>query len=345
MSEQDFFVSDEETKQETIDKKEEKKNKQPPKNYLPVKLSSLGKLTAPRKIHVRNYNGADARELALSDEENVLETILDILKGMIWEDVNPEELHEKELEEIMMNIYVNFWSSSLVDYPYPYTEEELQTLPPERRERIKKGEEIPKVVIPHSALDTNIMNEQFKEPITPTVKNEKIASEGKVSFILPRIGHIVKAKQMVEEEYAEEEEKYAKIRHDIEYNQRLEQQNSPAPKREISEDDYDAYYKYLKRRMSYFNLLIQCQMIHSLNGSKLETIEDKMDAYKRTDLIYWSIFNRIIHEYATFGIKEDIEVVSPFTGDNVIRRFQFRLMDFIPTMDTEDISEYDVVFG
>lgn len=345
MSDQDFFVEKEEEKpvQEKVDKK---KNEQPPNNYLPIKLSSLGKLSAPKKIHVRNYTGSDARELSLSDEDNILETLLRILRGMIWEDVNPEDLHEKELEEIMMNIYVNFWSSSFVDYPYPYKQEELESLSTEKRKRIENKDEIPRITIPFSLINTETINEEFKEPINPKIKKKNnLIGSNTVSFILPRVGHVINAKVITQDKFSDQEEKFASLKRDIEYNSEVDEKNSNAPRRKVDNQQYDEYVKYLKNRVAYFNLLTQCQMLHSFNGKKLTTIDDQLEAYQQVDLLYWSVFNDIIDKYAKFGVQESIEVTSPLTGEKVLRRFQFRLLDYIPTLDQEDVSDYDVVFG
>lgn len=326
----EFFISDEQTKKENEEvKKQLSRKKSPPKSYLPVKLSSMGRLSVPAKIHVRNYNGSDAEQLSLASEENILETILDVLSNMIWEDIDPLVLHEKELEEIMFNLFINFWSSS-VEKVYPYTDEELEGLTEKRAEDIKKGNEIPTVLIPYDSVDTIPINENFKEPITILPKNGAVERTKKVSFILPRIGHIVDAKHIVEEKYYEQEERFTPVKRALEKGEEV--------------DDRE-YTKYLRERMQYFNLLTQCQMISKIDGKKLETIEDKINAYHDIDLDYWSTFDKTVRENANFGIQEEMKVKSPLTGEYVTRRLRFRLMDFLPTMDTQSVSEYDIVFG
>ena len=51
---------------EFVDKNDDKSqiNQRIPAEYIPVKLSSLGKLDAPNTLHVRDYSGRDALELS-----------------------------------------------------------------------------------------------------------------------------------------------------------------------------------------------------------------------------------------------------------------------------------------
>lgn len=327
----DFFVED--NKEQEQGKEKVKKNA--PKEYLRIELSSKGKLSAPPIVHVRNYNGSDAMELALSSEDDVLETLIDVLKDMIWEDIDPSVFHEKEMEEILMNIYINFWSSKIVDFPYPYTEQELNEIKIERAEKIRNKEEVPTIDIPYSLLDTQEIGDDFKEPFTITIDGVK------VTFQMPRIQHIVSAKEYVEQKYKEEGKKFQLLEKKLQYNER-----APLEKQyDIEDEEYKEYVKYYKRRGLEFERLHQAFMISKFQGKETNTIEEKLDAHKKIDLLFWKKLNEIVEKQGFFGIKNNIEVISPLTKQPVTRRFQFRFMEFIPAMDTEDSSEYSVIFG
>jgi len=327
----DIFVEDE-SNEEVVEKKQSKKA---PASYLKVKLSSKGKLNTPSTLHVRNYTGADAMQLALASEEDILDTILQVLGGMVWEDIDVAHLHEKELEEILMNIYINFWSSTILDFPYPYTQEELEEVEENKKERIQRNEYRPSIDIPHSLLQTVDLAEEFKEPITITIKGEKVA------FRLPRLQDVLDAKNAVAEMYETEAMQFSSF-------EKVLQQNASLPEdkqQPITPSTYKAYISYLKNRGVQFERRRQASTLISYNGKTLDSLQDKLDVYDTLDLLFWKRFNEIVKKHGAFGLENDIEVTSPLTGKKVTRRFQFRLLDFIPAVDEEDTTEYSVVFG
>ncbi len=310
-----------------------------PTDYIPIKLSSLGKLDAPKILHVRNYTGQDALDLSITKDENIMYALIKVLKNMIYEEFDPGFLHHKELEEILLNIYMNFWGSSIQDYPYPWDENELQKIDDEdRAERIRRHEEIPRINIPLN-LKTNNMDPKFKEPIH--IKNGDL----KISFILPRVGHVQIAKEYVDDLYFDQENELADIKANLEHNKNLRDQGINHGLRKIDKERYKIYDRLQEQKAIDFLTVQQSQTIVAVNDSKIQSLKDKIKQYNNTSLVFWKKFNDSVVNKIIFGVDENITVVSPLTNEEVIRRFQFRLLDFIPALDSEGTTEYSISFG
>lgn len=306
---EDMFVNDEKKVKAIV-----------PKGYVPINLSSAGKLSAPAKIHVRNYNGQDALDLAMATEDDMLETLIDVLVGMIHEDIQAEDLHEYDIEEIMLNVYFNFWSAAL-EYPYVPLDNEYDGIDAIRTERLKQDGEKLTIALTSDYIKTKNLSKDFKEPIA--IEEDDYEYE----FILPRIGHTLLAKEMTEDHFAEEEDLYSEIQQKL-----LRNENSDTILK-VTAADRRKFTKYQSQRMKYFTSLVQCQLIKSANGIELTSVEDKRNAYLVAPLTIWEKLNRYIKENAKFGIEHEIKIKSPLTGKEVERRFQFRFMDFLPSME------------
>ena len=103
----DLFMNDEKTKTEI---KTRVRPDRIPSGYISINLSSNGKLGVPKKIHVRNYNGQDALDLSMVTDEDVFDTLVKILSDMIYEDIDTDLLHEEDFQEIMLNVFFNFFN-------------------------------------------------------------------------------------------------------------------------------------------------------------------------------------------------------------------------------------------
>lgn len=295
-----------------------------PSGYIAINLSSNGKLGVPAKIHVRNYNGQDALDLAMATDEDMFEVLVNVLSDMIYEDIDTDDLHEQDLQEIMLNVYFNFWASHL-EYPYIPSEEELLKVDDIRRERIKSGgESLTMKLTSDQIITTNLMD--FEEPIKINM------NDSEYSFILPRIGHTLNAKFMTEEKFANDEVKFSDLQVKLENNQERIEKGEP-PVFSINPSEKRKFTKYQKDRMKYFTLLIQAQLIQSVEGETFTEIKQKEEAYKIIALDVWREYNKVLKEKAKFGISNTVKVISPLTKELVERRVVFRPMDFLPSME------------
>lgn len=332
MSDYDVFVDNEEEKvtEETVT--QSTKKDKIPSDYLKVKLPTLGKLDAPYTIHVKDYSGEDALNLSLMNEDNVLNVITTVADNIIYEGIDSNYLHEQELQVIMLHIYYNYWGSAITDYPYPYEEEELSELPEERQKNIRNNKEVPRIDVPIKNISTNPLPDEFKEPFVLTDTNGK-----KVTFTLARLGHIKKAQDYIEKKYAQEEQKYGYIK------QLIAEKSSEEVLKEIPYSEIKAYNSYLEKRSLDFAKVQQCQVIQKIGAKKFDTLEGKINAYSEIGLHTWRMYSDFVKSL-NFGVSPEVEVKSPLTGQTVTRRFLFRFMDFIPSVESQEPAGYTISY-
>lgn len=309
-----------------------------PPGYVPVKLSSNGKLKGiPKVVHVKDYTGRDTLNLSMATSENQLETILGIVSNIVYEDIDVNLLHENDLEEILINVYANFWGSALTEIPYPFTQKEFDELTEDEQDAIKKKTWSPKTDIVLGNIDTKVVADNFYEPITIT------AGDTKVVFILPRTGHLVRAGKIVSRKYIKQENRWKNINSLIR-KERPSQDNIDAFLREHLGEEYFDYVDYSRQKTTDLFLIKQAQCIQSVNGKEMTTIDEQINAYNNVPLQAWEQLGQIQKEYS-FGVNHYIKVKSPFTGKPVERRFSFRFQDFFPQVREESTSRCSVSFG
>ncbi len=287
--------------------------------YIPVKLSSVGKLGVPAILHVRDYTFEEAMKLSEITEETELQTICEVLKSVIFEDINPGDLHKQDILEILMNIQNNWYFKTIENFPYVIDE----SLP---KDKLYKKENVSRATIPLSSIKTKPLKEGMKLPIT--IKNETI----NVQLLLHKVKNEILAKEITEEKFAEEENRIQPI------------------KKKIQQDDYtstelEKYNGFLRRKSLMFMRVLQSQLIYSYNGKVLETLEEKMDALKKIGLNVWNTYNQILENSFDFGIDPEVEFQCSVTHKKITRRFNFRSLHFLLSLEPKDSSGFDISFG
>lgn len=324
-----FFVKD--NKEEDIDLNKNPSKNIIPKEYIPIKFSSLGKLTIPAVLHIRDFNMEEALDLSLTDESNILETTMRVLNSMIYESVDPQYLHEEELKEIMFNIFANFWGNTLENYLYPYKEEELSDPNGNKVliEKIKKEEDFyPKVSIDVENVKTTTIQDNFKEPII-------IKKDGQeVHFRLTRIKDIIEAKEYINKKYIKYDQEFSDVTNKL--RKKKEHEISPERKEE--------YKKLQAKKMKDIAKVVEASTLLKFNSKTFQKLSEKITAIPKIPIGFWKKFSSITSNLK-FGLNEEVEVISPITGKKVTRRFQFRFMDFLESLELQDDSGYTVSFG
>jgi len=280
-----------------------------PFGYLPVKLDSLGKLSAPKILHFRNYSMEEVLELSAIKEENYIEALVKCLNNMIYEkDFDCADLHEKELEIVMMSIYNCFWSKQLQGHTY-YLDDTLEDL------ELKNNEKNVGIAILNiSDIKTSTIIKEFKEPI-------KIEIDGKVvKFLLPRIKDIIIAKEFVNKKYFEIERELSDVKSAIE--------------KKSSSVSFENAQKFDKMQTNKsLDLLKVCQasIIYGIDNVIFNTLEEKIKVFPDISLNYWQEYQKVVDEKLNFGINPEVTFFSTELGKQITRRFSFQSMDFIPS--------------
>ena len=97
-----------------------------PAGYVEVRLSTKGRVGAPAVVHVRNFKISDIIALSMSDRTNIPIRLINILNEAILEDTDVANWHEKEIEELMVYIFLQFYSGVLKDIQFPVNDEDRE---------------------------------------------------------------------------------------------------------------------------------------------------------------------------------------------------------------------------
>ena len=308
-----------------------------PSGYVPVKLSSNGRLGVPSVIHVKDYTGRDVLDMSMSTNDNQLETLANVIKNITYEDIDVENLHENDLEEILINVYLNFWANALTDIPFPVNKEDLETLTDKQQADLESGDWKPTVDLPLKNLETKLLDDKFKEPI-------KIQHGGRsVTFVLPRIGHLIRAGKLVSRKYIKEESRWNKVTNTLRQS-KVALQEADGLLRDMLGEEYFDYIEYTRRKTADLLLVKQAMCIVAVDDEVKQSVDEKIKAYDDVTLTMWQKLAEIQQDFP-FGVNHEIEVVSPLDNKLVVRRFSFRLQDFFPEVRDKEFSECTVSFG
>lgn len=300
-----------------------------PNRYIPVQFCTLGKLSAPEKLHFRNYTLEEAAELSAMREENYLEKLITTLNNMVWEDFDCANLHEEELKEVMLNIRYNFWGQSLDNVPY-YINEDL-----EEPEELNRKDNIGFATLSLQEVAQKVRNltSEFREPIKVETPEGSV-----VRFRLPRVTDDLLAKKYVDSVFSDEEKKFANIRLQLRTSDNIDLNNVENP------DQFLEYLNLVEKKESLFFKARAVQRIIGLDDKELTSIDEQFAAAKEIDLTVWNDLYGV-DQQIDFGVNSEISFYDEQTQQTKTRRFQFRPLVFVPDMESRNDSRNAVSFG
>jgi hypothetical protein len=297
-----------------------------PSNYYPIKLDSLGKLDAPKIVHVRGYTMEEILELGEMNDDNEFEVIANMLNNMVYEDFDAYDFHIDEVKEILLSIYAKDWSKEIEGFKY-YVDEDL----PEPQ--LNRKENISVATIPIANIETQPIHEEFKEPINIPFNDKTY------HFRLPRIRTTVNAKDYTEKKFFAEERQFSDIRMRVFQNQAQGLEEAEG----LNSEDVRAYRDFLSRRAKTRAKAFEAQLVIGVDEHMFETLEESME--ELVPLTVWETFSYVRKNYANFGIQNEVKFQCSVTHQSITRRFQFRPLTFLPTIGDERRKPSSFSFG
>lgn len=305
-----------------------------PPDYIPVRfIGSKGKLSAPPVLHFRNYSFEDAIKLAQANDDTIDETIIGVLNGMVHEDFDCGLLHREEVKEILLAIHGSWWGKSLDFYYYAIDE----NLPMETKhpEAASTYENRSIAVIPIGAVDVVGLPDDFAEPVT--VKSP----EGRtMQFVLSRMANSMVADRKVAEMFDAEEASFLDIRWTLNQNEKRSVDNQLR----YDQKDADRYREFLTRKIDARIRILQALQVYSVDGKIFQTLDEKLDALK-TSMNFFSSYRELLVTKLVFGLKQDVTFECSIKKIPITRRFPFRCVDLVPSMEQNGDKGYSVSFG
>ena len=323
-----------------------------PDGYIEVKLSTKGKVGAPSVVHVRNFKVSEIISLSLSSNADLPIRLIDILNDMILEDTDVFNWNEKEIEELMVYIFLSFYKPVLTDIPFPFTEEDFKAMEsePNGKEKvkdIKEGRWVPKTTIDIAyGVDTFDLPENFSPRITITNKKTGFY----VVFDYIKYGDQLVIKRWMDSYFAEDEKRFERIKKQIEINRGINNQLVDNPNKidsliPIDKDEEEQFKDYLVKRAQVITDVSNIVSIVDFNGQDLSnmSIGDKYELLKDDARLDYNLISKMSarQRKMQFGIKPDVSMKNPITEEVVKRPLSFRIPSIIQAMQVCGSDEYD----
>lgn len=324
-----------------------------PVGYIPVNLSTKGLVGAPKEFHIRNFKASEVIALSTVTNAELPLRLITTLNSMIYEDVDVGTWHEKEVEELMLYIFCIFFKNTLTDIAFPVLEEDLEFLKnqPGGEDRLrfyKEGKYVPRTSINITeAISTYDLPSNFNPNITIT--NKKTGFN--VTFSFTRYKDQLVVKRWIKSYFKDLEAEYEPIGDKIRFNQKVYSQysldNEELHKRllKITSEEEQRYRSYTLERLKIVSEVIKIASIIDYNGVDVSelNLSEKYKLIKDDARIDHGMIMKLDkrQKKQLIGIKPEIEMMNPITGELCTRRFSFRISDIISTLQLYGDDEYD----
>lgn len=323
-----------------------------PAGYIEVRLSTKGRVGAPAVVHVRNFKVSEILALSLTDARDLPIRLISILNEAIYEDVDVAQWHEKEVEELMVYIFMTFYKGVLTDIPFPLNEKDLEIIGNQqdgesKLQAIKEGKWIPKTTIDIAQnVDTFDVPKDFSPDVTLTSKKDGFH----VTFGFIRYGDQIKIRRWMDTQFADEDMRFERIKKQLEYNQGVNNQLSDNPTNidkliYIDKEEESAYREYSLRKGQTITDIAYIISIKDYNGKDLSnlSISEKYNMLADDARIDYNLITALgkKQKKLQFGLKPEVSMKNPITGEVEKRMLSFRIPLIIQSMRVSESNEYD----
>lgn len=324
-----------------------------PMGYLPIQLSTNGKLGVPKTIHVRNFSTGDLVELSLYTKEMLPESLIRVLNNLILEKVDVAQWPDKIIIELLVKIYNNYFTPIIYDAIFPWNQEDLDYLEKQNRFEeamaLRQGQWNPTLDIDLRNLNVIDIDDTVKNLVVIRKKATETSNAVDAKFLAyPRFGDILMINQAIEERFKEEDKKFAKIKQESEIRERyINEGRDMALIAPIDPSSFIGWQRYEAQKSLYIVKASQALYLMYFNGKDLSnaTLEEKIQTISRPEFDI-NIGKKIEEQYGKlrFGINPEMKVKNPISNEFCTRRFSFRILDIIQAVQSSESSEYDIFY-
>jgi hypothetical protein len=308
-------------------------------SILEVKFCTGGRLSASPILHFRDYNMRASQAISeMPTATDHLKLVTKILNAMLVEEnFDCGLLHLEEAKEVLMNVHGKWWGSTISGFRYllnPDIEDET---------KLFDKENISEADIPISAIRVKPLAPDIKEPINITVHGVT------VGFVYPRIQNVGIIEDLIKIKYAEEEQRFSKLKQILEFNSK---QANPNEKLDVNIMEAEAYRTYLAERAEWRMILMRAQEIVRVNEDifKSGNLDERINAIendKRITTRHWIKWSEFLDGKGKFGVEDEVEFTSDILSRKVSRPFRFHTYSFIPNklVEREGDESGSISFG
>lgn len=331
-----------------------------PNGYIKIELGTHGEYGAPKEFHVRNFITEDLMGLALSNDEDVQFKVIDMIQSLIFEkDVDVKQFHEKEVQEMLLIIYKNFYQSTLRELVWELTEEDKEEIAKQcggkdtdlyrrRLAAIEAGDE-------KHFFDIDLNQVKFYQIENANTTARVTKKDGFIcEYTYPRYGDILVLKKfMMQHEFFKKGEKqYAAIRENLKFKQQMEERwrkGEAIPLERIPkypEIEIKAFYNYEEAKAKFLTRAVKAMHLKSIDGQDVSQLplEEKMK-YAEDPRLDHSTFQKIskLYEELKIGPQEHVKVVDPILGKVVEIPYTFRIFTLLQAL-RDNNTDGDISF-
>ena len=257
----------------------------------------------------------------------------------------------------MVMIFLTFYKGVLTDMPFLADENDFKYLESqpggkEKAEALRKGEWVPRVDINIAKdVDTYDVPDDYSPIVTITNKKNGF----KVVFDYIKYGDQIVIRNWLDSYFAEEEARFAKIRKQIDINNDLSRQFLDDPTAldryiEVDKDEENEYKEYLIRRTQVITDVANIVSIIEIDGEDISNLSvgEKYERFGGDARIDYGLISRLskVQAKTLIGIRNEVKMKDPITGEVVKRPFSFRIPLIIQALqlsgDDDNDDCYDV---
>lgn len=322
-----------------------------PPGYIPVNLSTKGKLGAPKEFHIRNFKMKDIMALSLTEQNDLPERIVQVLNDMILEDVDVANWHEKEVEETLVYVYMTFFDPVIRNVPFIVTDEDKKYLIENNQldvlSDLESGKWKPTTDIDMlNGVDTYDISDDFNSKITITNKKTKFF----VTFDYVKYGDQITIKKWINSYFKEKESTFDRYKKTVEFNNSLLSKVTVDPSVidkviKIDQEDEHNYNEFVSEKLQVLTDIVKIISIVNYNGQDVSnmSLSEKYELMSNDARIDVGMINKLTARQSKykFGIKPDVKMKNPITKGVSSRPFTFRLPVIISAIQVSGDSEYD----
>ena len=306
-----------------------------PAGYIEMRLSTKGRVGAPEVFHIRNFKVGELLNLAISTDAELPKRLISTLNEMIYEDVDVAQFHEKEVEELMVYLFVNFYQNKLEDVIFPLEESDFEYIrqtKPDMLDDLATGKWMPRTTI-HIENDADVydVSDSFNPNITITNKKTGFY----VTFGFIKYGDRLVVKDFLDNYYKDEEAKFVKVKNQISRNN-----NTP-----LDPELEREYMEYLNKRFETLSNISRLISVSDYNGMDVSNMNifDKFEVLSNDARIDFGMIAKLTQKQnkEPFGIKPEVRMKNPLTGEMVTRRFSFRISTILQAIQVSGSDQYD----
>ncbi len=318
-----------------------------PLAYLPITLSTKGKLGVPAIVHCRNFNIEELMILSMIHDSLLPERIITILNGLIFEEVDVGEWPDKLIIELLVNIYANYFNSVLPQLEFPYEDEDITWLnshgQSDKVTNIEEGKWVPRIDLDLTSVQSFSLEKDIGSVVTISKKDFYVKFQ---SF--PHYGDVIKLKKLISDMFKEEEKRYGQIEGLLTtYSNYINEDRDISILPPIDIDMFNEYKNFEVKKSVYLSKATLAMYLLDFNGEDLSgmTVDQRIPYISRPEFDL-SITKKLNKHYDSleFGLNPMVKVHNPITNQPCTRRFVFRFSDILQAIQSSDTTEYDISY-